>query len=184
MRGGVGRLIDGYAEGLISKVEFEPRLAGLRRRVARLEAEATALQDAAEQARSLQLVIGKLETFAALVQDRLDGADWTTRRDIICTLVRRIEIDGQHVRVVFRVDPGPRDDPASRRSSQHCPGRGGGLVLETAAAGGGVMPQLARHRRSPANLSVRPRPLQPATDLPHPKALRMQDRKLFALRKA
>ncbi len=123
LRGGVGRLIDGYAEGLISKAEFEPRLAGLRRRVAGLEAEAAALQDAAEQARSLQLVIGKLETFAALVQDRLDGADWMARRDIVRTLVRRVEIDDQHVRVVFRVDPGPRDDPASRRSLQHCPGR-------------------------------------------------------------
>jgi len=123
LRGGVGRLIDGYAEGLISKAEFEPRLAGLRRRVAGLEAEAAALQDAAEQARSLQLVVGKLETFAALVQDRLDGTDWATRRDVIRTLVRRVEIDGQHVRVVFRVDPGPRDDPASRRIVQHCPGR-------------------------------------------------------------
>jgi site-specific DNA recombinase len=123
LRGGVGRLIDGYAEGLISKAEFEPRLAGLRRRVAALEAEAAALQDTAEQARSLQLVVGKLETFAALVQDQLDGADWATRRDLICTLVRRVEIDGQHVRVVFRVDPGPRDDPAPRRNSQHCPGR-------------------------------------------------------------
>ena len=30
LRGGIGRLIDGYAEGLLSKAEFEPRLAGLR----------------------------------------------------------------------------------------------------------------------------------------------------------
>lgn len=135
LRGGVGRLIDGYAEGLISKAEFEPRLAGLRRHIARLEAEAAALQDAAKQARSLQLVIGKLETFVALVQDRLDGADWTTRRDIIRTLVRRVEIDGQHVRVVFRVDPGPRDDPVARRISQHCPGRVDGLTRGNVAAG-------------------------------------------------
>jgi site-specific DNA recombinase len=123
LRGGVGRLIDSYAEGVISKVEFEPRLAGLRQRVAKLEAEAAALRDATEQARSLQLVIGKLETFATLVRGRLDGADWDTRRDIVRTLVRRIEIDDQHVRVVFRVDPGPQDGTGSRRSPQHCPGR-------------------------------------------------------------
>src|SRR4051812_48342740 len=123
LRGGVGRLIDSYAEGVISKVEFEPRLAGLRQRIAKLEAEAAALRDITEQARSLQLVIGKLETFATLVRGQLDEADWDTRRDIICTLVRRIEIDDQHVRVVFRVDPGPQDSTGSRRSPQHCPGR-------------------------------------------------------------
>jgi site-specific DNA recombinase len=67
LRGGIGRLIDSYAEGVISQAEFEPRLAGMRQRIAKLEAEATALQNAAEQAHSLQLVIGKLETFAALV---------------------------------------------------------------------------------------------------------------------
>ena len=123
LRGGVGRLIDSYAEGVIGKAEFEPRLAGLRQRVAKLEAEAAALQDAAEQARSLQLVVGKLQTFAALVRGQLDGADWNTRRDLIRTLVRRIEVDDQHVRVVFRVGPGPQGGTGSRRIPQHCPGR-------------------------------------------------------------
>jgi site-specific DNA recombinase len=123
LRAGTGRLIDSYAEGVISKAEFEPRLAGLRRRIAELEAEAAALRDAAEQARSLQLVVGKLEAFAALVRDRLGEADWATRRDLIRTLVRRIEVDDQHVRVVFRVGPGPRGGAASRRISHLCPNR-------------------------------------------------------------
>jgi site-specific DNA recombinase len=123
LRSGIGRLIDSYAEGVIGKAEFEPRLAGLRQRVARLEAEAAALQDAAEQARSLQLVVGRLETFAALIRGQLDGADWNARRDIIRTLVRRVEVDDEHVRVVFRVDPGPQGGAGSRRIPQHCPGR-------------------------------------------------------------
>ncbi len=123
LRGGVGRLIDGYAEGVISKAEFEPRLAGMRQRVTKLEADATALQDAAEHARSLQLVIGKLEMFAALVRGQLDEADKDMRCDVIRTPVRRIEIDGQHVRIVFRVDPGPQNGTASRQTPQHCPGR-------------------------------------------------------------
>ena len=123
LRVGIGRLIDSYAEGVISKAEFEPRLAGLRRRVAMLEAEAAALQNAAEQTRSLQLVIGKLETFAALVRDRLDEADQDTKRDIVRTLVRRIEIGGQHVRVVFRVDPGSQGGADGCGVGQHCLGR-------------------------------------------------------------
>jgi site-specific DNA recombinase len=127
LRGGMGRLIDSYAEGVISKAEFEPRLAGMRQRVAKLETEAAALQDTAEQARSLQLVIGKLEVFAALVRDRLEDADWDTRRDVIRTLVRRIEIDGQRVRVVFRVDPGPQDGTGALRVGQRCLGRDCGM---------------------------------------------------------
>ena len=123
LRSGVGRLIDSYAEGVIGKAEFEPRLAGLRQRVAKLEAEATVLQDAAEQARSLHLVIGKLETFAAMVRDRLGEADWDMRRGIIRTLVRRIEIDDQHARIIFRVDSAPTDGAGSRRLLQHCPER-------------------------------------------------------------
>src|SRR4029078_1764885 len=105
IRGGIGRLIDGYAEGLIGKAEFEPRLSELRRRGAKPEAAAAALKTSAEQTRCLQLVIGKLEAFAAIIADRLEGADWATQRDLIRTLVQRIEIDDDHVRVVSRICP-------------------------------------------------------------------------------
>ena len=83
-RRAIGRLIDSYAEGLIEKPEFEPRIADLRRRAARLEAEVNAQQAAEEQVRSLQRVIGQLDLFAAMVHDRLADADWSTKRDIIC----------------------------------------------------------------------------------------------------
>jgi site-specific DNA recombinase len=115
------RLIDSYTEGLIEKPEFEPRLAALRRRTARLEAEAKALHEADEQIRSLHLVIGKLDLFAAMVHDRLAGADWATKRDIICTLVKRIEVADDVVRVIFRVDPGFSGSPETGRTLHHCP---------------------------------------------------------------
>jgi site-specific DNA recombinase len=123
-RRAIDRVIDGYAEGLIEKHEFEPRIAELRSRAARLEAEAEALRAAEEQARSLQLVIGKLGLFATMVRDRLEAADWSTMREIICTLVRRIEVADDAVRVVFRVDPGPSGPPQPLRRLPHCPTRG------------------------------------------------------------
>ena len=123
LRGGIGRLIDSYAEELIDRAEFEPRLSELRRRVTKLEAEAATLQRASAQIRSLQLVIGKVETFASLIEGRLETADWATKRALIRTLVRRIEIDDDHVRVVFRVDPAPCDSGGPRRLLQHCPER-------------------------------------------------------------
>ncbi|WP_404295604.1 recombinase family protein (plasmid) [Microvirga sp. RSM25] len=122
-RRAIERLIDSYTEGLIEKPEFEPRLAALRRRTARLEAEAKAHQEADEQIRSLHLVIGKLDLFAALVRERLGATDWATKRDIICTLVKRIEVAKDVVRVIFRVDPGVSDPPETGRTLHHCPTR-------------------------------------------------------------
>src|SRR3954453_23745649 len=49
----------------------------------------------------------------------------TTKRDLIRTLVRRIEVNDQHVRVVFRVDPGPTGPPDATQISHLCPSRGG-----------------------------------------------------------
>ena len=43
LRQGVARLIDSYAEGLIDKGEFEPRVTRLRQRLARLEEQRQAL---------------------------------------------------------------------------------------------------------------------------------------------
>ena len=106
LRHALGRLIDGYAEGLIAKHEFEPRIAEMLRRIARLDAETATLRHLEEQTRSLQLVIGKLSVFAEMVHDRLETADWPLRRDIVRALVKRIEVTDDVVRIVFRVEPG------------------------------------------------------------------------------
>ena len=88
--------------------------------MAKLEADAVALENAVEQAHSLQLVIGKLSLFADMVRDRLEAADWSTQRDIICTLVKRIEVADDVVRVVFRVEPGPSGPSPSAPRLPHC----------------------------------------------------------------
>jgi len=126
----IDRLIDGYTEGLIDKQEFQPRIAELRRRIARLDIEAGALREAAEQARSLQLVISKLSLFAQAVQDQLETADWQTRRDIVRTLVRRIEVADDLVQVVFRVGPASSGPSEPHRLLPHCQTRGGKLARD------------------------------------------------------
>ena len=50
---------------------------------------------------------------------------WPTRCDIIFTLVKRIEVADDVVRVVFRVEPGPSGPHEPRRALPHCPTRGG-----------------------------------------------------------
>ena len=56
---GMARLIDGYAEGLIEKGEFEPRIKRLKQRVTVLEDQLQQLADEAVQQRELKLLIGQ-----------------------------------------------------------------------------------------------------------------------------
>ena len=109
LRRGTDRLIDAFAAGVIGRAEFEPRIAGLKARSAQLEAECRSARDVGEAERQLVLVLARLEDFAARVRDGLDRVDWHGRRDLIRTLVRRVEIDGNQVEVVFRV-PAPGGD--------------------------------------------------------------------------
>jgi site-specific DNA recombinase len=52
----------------------------------------------------LQLIIGRLEECSDKVKAGLDRLDWHGRRDMIRTLVKRVEIDREKVNVVFRVE--------------------------------------------------------------------------------
>src|SRR5262244_1353219 len=115
LRQGVARLIDSYAEGLIDKGEFEPRVTRLRHRLARLEEQRQALADEAAVQGALQLIIGRLEDFAAKLHDGLEMADWASKRDLIRALVKRDEVARHEVNVVFRIDPYPGDaDPEKK----------------------------------------------------------------------
>jgi site-specific DNA recombinase len=105
LRRGLARLIDSYAEGLIDKQEFEPRVTRMRARLQHLEAQVQHLKAEEEVEEELRLILGRLETFAAKVHDGLQHADFHTRREIIRSLVKRVDVDQQHIRVVFRVSP-------------------------------------------------------------------------------
>ena len=105
LRQGIARLIDSYAEGVLGKEEFEPRILRMKQRVTVLEDRLQQLADDATQQRDLRLIISQLEDFVAKVRGGLATADWRTRRAIIRALVRRVEIDQQQVFVVFRVPP-------------------------------------------------------------------------------
>jgi hypothetical protein len=89
---GIARLIDAYSDGLVDKSEFEPRIRRAKERLAALEAQAKTQADLEVRERELRLVIGRLQEFGERVKQGLDGADWSTRREIIRTLVKRIEI--------------------------------------------------------------------------------------------
>src|SRR6266851_1967235 len=124
LRQGIARLIDSYAEGLIDKGEFVPRIARMRERLKQIEAQAQQVKDEASLERELTLILGRLDEFAARIKTGLHEADWLTRREIIRALVKRVEIDQDQVRVVFRVNPPPQAPqlPSEKDSPslQHC----------------------------------------------------------------
>ena len=79
-----------------------------------------------------------------------DQPDWNARREIIRTLVKRIEIDTRWVRIVYRVLPDPNPGQAI---SQHSCSRVGS-ALETSAQSSRVIasssvaaPSLTTHEK-------------------------------------
>ena len=117
---GIARLVDAYEEGLLEKHEFEPRLRRSRDRLAKLEADAKQQADDEAQRVELRLVIGHLQEFADRIKECLRDADWTTRREILRALVKRVEVDETQVRVIYRVDSLPFDQRPKRGGLQDC----------------------------------------------------------------
>ncbi len=105
LRRGIARLIDSYADGFIDRQEFEPRVTRMRERLHHLEEQLQRLKEDAEGEEALRAILGRLESFAAKVNEGLHQADFQTRREIIRALVKRVEIDEQQIRVVFRIRP-------------------------------------------------------------------------------
>jgi site-specific DNA recombinase len=125
LRQGVARLIDGYTEGLIEKTEFEPRIGRLRQRIAVLEEQARHLADEAAARADLHVIVGRLEEFIGRVRDGLAEADWQLRREIIRTLVKRVEVTPSSIDVVFRIRPsslGPRPPTDTLQDCSPCLG--------------------------------------------------------------
>jgi site-specific DNA recombinase len=127
LKRGIARLIDAYSDGLLEKEEFEPKLRQAKERLARLQAEATKLADEEAQRAELRLVIGRLQEFAEQLDRGLEEADWSTRREIIRTLVKQIEVTDGHIRVVYRVNTVPFVEAPKGGIAQDCWKRAGAM---------------------------------------------------------
>ena len=117
---GIARLVDAYEDGLLEKSDFEPRIRRARERLAALEAEEKKQADEESQRVELRLVIGHLQEFVECIKCGLHDAEWSTRREIIRALVKRVEVDEAQVRVVYRIDPLPFDRGPGGGRLQDC----------------------------------------------------------------
>ena len=99
----------------------------MRERLKQIDEQAQQVKDEASLERELTLILGRLDEFATRIKTGLHEADWSTRREIIRALVKRVEIDQEQVRVVFRINPPPQASqlPSDKdaQSLPHCRGR-------------------------------------------------------------
>jgi site-specific DNA recombinase len=134
LKQGLSRLIDGYAEGLIDKPEFQPRVERSKEKLQKVEQALRALAEVEAQQQELRLVVRYLEDFAQRVTAGLEQADWSRRRELIRTLVKRVEIGAEAVNVVFRVEPGPPSICPESDSLPHCGRRDLAAVVKSVHA--------------------------------------------------
>ena len=117
----ISRMIDSYADGLITKEEFEPRVKQSKAQLAKVEDQCKRIREEESNSHQLQLLIVRIDEFAAKVKGKLEKLDWDTKRQIIRSLVKRVEMEQEQVNVVFRVGALPFElAPPGATSSQHC----------------------------------------------------------------
>ena len=116
----IARLIDAYGEGLIDKSEFDPRIRSAREYLTKLETDLKSQAEQQQQLQELRVVIGHLQAFADRVQAGLQNVTMDDRREIIRTLVKRIEVDASEVKMVYRVACGPFARAPERGHVQDC----------------------------------------------------------------
>ena len=99
------RLLDAYENGVLDLEELNRRTVHIKGR--RLEARDALLEAEGRLAKSvsLQAVGARLSDFVERVAGGLDQLDWEQRRQVIRTLVARIEIGDDRVTIVFRLPP-------------------------------------------------------------------------------
>lgn len=117
---GIGRLLDAYTAGLVEPSDFEPRIKRLKERLAKLEAEAQQLAHQIQEEKEWRLVFSTFEQFAEQINDSLTQADCKQRREILRALVKRVEVENETVRIVYKVPPRPFVKGPHGGTIQHC----------------------------------------------------------------
>lgn len=120
------RLIDSYAEGMIEKSDFDPKIQQIKYRLQQLDIQIEASKRHHMGQSELFLIISRLDEFAAAVNGQLATTDFTLQREIIRALVKRIEIYKEEIVIVFRVDP----DPGCNAGQKATDSVGGGSIMQ------------------------------------------------------
>ena len=100
----VDRLIDAYSDGVLKRAEFEPRLTRVRNRLAKLNEQLAASESQSREQAAMREALACLDSFTESVTSNLDSADWSVRREILRTLIERVLIERDQIRIVYRIN--------------------------------------------------------------------------------
>lgn len=124
LKRGISRLIDSYAQEDINREEFEPRIKAMKQNLKSIEEQKKKTNHQKDLKKDLELIITNLEDFTSRVGFSLEDVKWDDKRDIIRTLIKRIEINHEEVNVVFRIQELPNLpsslEEANIKNLQHC----------------------------------------------------------------
>ena len=100
----VDRLIDAYADGILDRGEFDPRIKRARDRVEKLQLQLAAFETESREQTTLREALACLDDFTASIGTNLDTANWTMRREILRTMIDRVVVEETQIRIVYRIN--------------------------------------------------------------------------------
>lgn len=85
------RLIDSFTEGLIEKEEFTSRMTRTKSSIAELDKQIRAYFGDVDQMEHVRLAAKRLRELSTTIGSDLVDADWNRKREVIRTLVQKVE---------------------------------------------------------------------------------------------
>ena len=96
----------------------------MKQRLASIEEQQKKIIEQKNLKNEIKLIMTNLEKFAIGINSNLENLDlsWHTKRDIIRTLIKRIEINQEDVNIVFKINELPQNKGGGgdQNSWQHC----------------------------------------------------------------
>lgn len=116
----LARLMDMYETGFLDKDEFTARAQRVKDRLSREERAYADQRQADAQSQENQTLLADFEQIASQLRERIEQADFTTKRTILSLLIKRIEIAAEQIHIVYKVQPRPFAPSPTRGCLQHC----------------------------------------------------------------
>jgi hypothetical protein len=124
----LSRLRDAYEAGALDLQDLVQRSERVRTRIEKAKEDLIVAEKALSETIELSEVIGRLSDFSEKVRVGLANLSWLQRRQIVRTLISRVEIDGDGATIVYRV---PAGSVCSRQSTSQKANDGGGDDLSS-----------------------------------------------------
>ena len=99
----VRRLVDAYEAGVLPLSELTVRSTRIRTRIEQARKDVGEAEARLTETIELRAIVGKLEAFGDRVAEGLENTSWLERRNLVRTLVARVEIHPDGATIVYRV---------------------------------------------------------------------------------